>query len=240
MIAVLLAGLTLRVGVRQALPAVVVVGVAAITLMAAQWSWFGSVMGAKLRLQADGLAMHGVSGTLSAEPWIGAAGLLISPSRGLIAFSPIVLIPILALPAVWRLESATGERWWVAAAVVQYACYACYAMWWGGHTYGPRYLVDVLILLAPAATVGTAWMTARPRWKLAAMVALAWSVAVAAIGAFAYPHEQWNTRPADVDRHHQRLWEWRDPQILRCWQAGPSPQNFSLFDRSLIRARPAR
>ena len=116
MIAVLLAGLTLRGGVRRALPAVVVVGVAAITLMAAQWSWFGSVMGAKLRLQADGLAMHGVSGTLSSEPWIGAAGLLISPSRGLIAFSPIVLIPVLALPAVWRLESATGERWWVAAA----------------------------------------------------------------------------------------------------------------------------
>jgi hypothetical protein len=82
-------------------------------------------------------------------------------------------------------------------------------------------------------------MTARPRWKVAAVIALAWSVAAAAIGAFAYPHEQWNTSPADVDRHHQRLWEWRDPQILRCWQAGPSPQNFSLFDRSLIRARPA-
>ena len=110
----------------------------------------------------------------------------------------------------------------------------------GGHTYGPRYLMDVLILLVLAATVGTGWMTARPRWKKAAMVALAWSVAVAALGAFAYPHEQRNTSPADVDRHHQRLWQWRDPQILLRWQAGPSPQNFSLFDRSLIRARPAR
>jgi hypothetical protein len=61
--------------------------------------------------------------------------------------------------------------------------------------------------------------------------ALAWSIAVAATGAFVYPHDRWNTDPVSVDRHHERLWDWSDPQIVRCWKAGPSPVNFTLFER---------
>ena len=44
-----------------------------------------------------------------------------------------------------------------------------------------------------------------------------------------------NLSPADVDRHHERLWDWRDSQILRAWERGPSPQNFDLFDRATVR-----
>ena len=35
--------------------------------------------------------VHAVTGSLSSEPWRGAAGLLISPSRGLLVYSPIVI-----------------------------------------------------------------------------------------------------------------------------------------------------
>jgi hypothetical protein len=62
--------------------------------------------------------------------------------------------------------------------------------------------------------------------------ALAWSMVVAGTGAFFYPHERWNNDPVDVDRDHARLWEWSDPQFVRCWQRGPSPQNFALIDSS--------
>ena len=234
-IAVLLAGLIVRLGFRRALPALVLVATAGGVLMAAQWTWFGSVLGAKMLLQSSGLAAHGVAGTLSAEPWWGAIGLLVSPSRGLIIFSPIVLIPLLAIPAVWRERADAGARWWTTAALVQYAGYACYSMWWGGHTYGPRYLVDALVPLTPAAAAGMAWVAARPWRQVLAMAALAWSVVVAATGAFCYPHDRWNTNPLDVDRYHARLWDWRDLQIVRCWRNGPSPQNFSLLDRASVR-----
>ena len=237
-IALLLVGLVFRLGVLRAAPGLLLVAAAAGGLMAAQWSWFGSVLGAKMLLQSSGLEAHGVTGTFSTQPWIGAVGLLFSPSRGLIIFSPIALVPLVGLFMLWRRRDTAGERWWTAAALVQYAGYACYSMWWGGHTYGPRYLVDALVPLVPAAAVGLSWIAAR-RWRrLAASAALSWSVIVAATGAFCYPHERWNTDPADVDRHHDRLWDWRDPQIVRCWQTGPSPQNFALFERAAVRTPP--
>ena len=65
---------------------------------------------------------------------------------------------------------------------------------------------------------------------------LAWSIAVAATGAFVYPHDVWNSDP-EVDVHHERLWDWSDLQIVRAWKAGPSPQNFELFSRAAFSRR---
>jgi len=235
MISLLLAALVARIGIRRAFAALLIVTIVASLVMAMQWRWFGSVLGAKLTLQSTGLAVHGVTGTFSAQVWNGAAGLLVSPSRGLLLFSPILLIPLAGIPSVFWQPSDGGERWWTAAALVQFACYAFYSMWWGGHTYGPRYLLDALVPLAPAAARGMIWVD-RAAWRqAAASAALVWSVAVAAIGAFCYPNDGWNTHPLDVDRYHARLWDWRDSQIVRAWQHGPSPQNFDLFDRSAVR-----
>jgi hypothetical protein len=238
MLGLLLAGLAVRIGVRRASGAAFIVGAAAVVTMVVQYEWFGSVLGAKMRLQETGFAAHGVTGTFSPQPWLGAVGLLVSPSRGLLVFSPVVLIALLGIPTTWRGRSDAGDGWWTSAAVLQYCCYACYSMWWGGHTYGPRYLLDALVPLVPAAAAGMSWVTLAPWRRAAAALAFAWSVAAAATGAFCFPHDGWNTAPRDVDRHHERLWEWRDPQILRAWQRGPSPQNFGLVDPEALRPAP--
>jgi len=137
-----------------------------------------------------------------------------------------------------RTAVAGGRRsalaWCGGAAAVEYVLYACYGVWWGGHTYGPRYLLDVLPLLAPLAAVALSRPRTFPGLGPLMAGALAWSVLVAATGAFFYPHDQWNTDP-DVNRFHERLWDWSDTQIGRCWAAGPSPQNFSLFSRDAFR-----
>jgi hypothetical protein len=234
---VLLSGLVARVGWRRALPALVVVGTAASVLMGFQWYWFGDVLGATHALQEANLAAHGVTGTLSAKPWVGAAGLIVSPNRGLVIFSPVVLVAFVGAALLCRRPSSCGEGWWLAAALVQFVGYSCYSMWWGGHTYGPRYLVDTMIPLAPAAAAGIGWVTARPWRKVLAIVMLAYSIAVAALGAFVYPADEWNQDP-DVDINHQRLWDWTDMQTVRCWRTGPSPQNFSLIDREAVRNLP--
>jgi len=83
----------------------------------------------------------------------------------------------------------------------------------------------------PLAAAGTGVLRASRLARAAAGAALAWSVALAATGAFCYPAEAWNTSPASVDLYHQRLWEWRDPQFVRCWRTGLSPQNLGLFTR---------
>jgi len=228
--AVLAAAVVLRAGgIRRAwvlAPMAVAVGVVALVNL----SWFGHVLGGAAMLEQMHAQIHWVSGSIGQKPWLAALGLLVSPSRGLLVFSPIVAIS--AVGAVLALQ--TRQRTpllGLAAALAQFVAYACYSVWWGGHTYGPRYVLDLLPLLVPAAAIGVQAAMAWRLSRLAMAVALAWSVALAAAGAFVYPAERWNTEPAEVDRNHERLWDWHDPQVLRCWKRGLSPQNFALFDR---------
>jgi hypothetical protein len=193
-------------------------------------SWFGSVLGAMTARESMHLQVHAIRGIVNPTPWWGAAGLLLSPSRGILIFSPVVLVGVVGFWRVFRSEERQ-EIWpWCAVAVtVQFVVYSAYSVWWGGHTYGPRYLTDVLPFLVPGAAVAMSLISPCPALKATAGALLAWSILVAATGAFCYPADQWNTDPVDVDRRHERLWDWRDPQIVRCWTRGLAPQNWDLF-----------
>ena len=224
-IAVLLAGLVVRAGPR-AFIAIGIVAAAAVVLMTAHIQWFGTILGGMPILEALHPRVHATERTFrfAAD---GFLGLLISPNRGLLIFSPIVIAVIAGMRQRDRNGWQAATRWCALAALAQYVLYSLYAVWWGGHTYGPRYMLDVLPCLVPiAGAVGTRPV---PRSSGAAIgIALAWSVAVAGLGAFVFPNERWNLLPEDVDRHHERLWDLSDLQIHRAWHAGPSPQNFSL------------
>lgn len=190
--------------------------------------WFGSLLGATPILEALHAGVHSTTGTfrLSLD---GFAGLLVSPSRGLLIFSPIIAVAAPGMLAALRAGKADVGWWCLLAAAAQFVLYASYVVWWGGHTYGPRYMLDILPLLVPLAPHGITRL-AGPAGRTLAAAALAWSIATSATGAFCYPNDQWNTDPASVDRYHERLWEWHDNQIVRCWRRGMSPQNFNLFD----------
>jgi hypothetical protein len=233
-VACLLAGTWMRARPRDAALATVIAGGFVIAIVTANLRWFGHPLGALPLLQDVNAAIHatGASFRPSLE---GFAGLLISPSRGLLVFSPIVLVAIAGASRAATAGIRSPLPWCALALLAQYILYGSYAVWWGGHTYGPRYLVDVLPVAVPLATAAmvTPRVSRATRALLAA--ALAWSIMVAATGAFCYPHDRWNVDPADVDRHHERLWSIRDNQIARCWSRGPSPQNFSLFDRAAVR-----
>jgi hypothetical protein len=191
--------------------------------------WFGHPLGAAPHLESMHPLLHGVDGSLSREPLWNAFGLLFSPSRGLVIYSPIVLIALLSLPRAWN-EGLRGMLIWCwLAAFAQFTLYAGYSVWWGGYTYGPRYLIDLLPLLVPLAAVGAAMLAHTRVGALAGSAALAWSVLLAATGAWCYPAEAWNSDPVNVDRNHERLWEWRDPQFVRAWRRGAHRDNFSLL-----------
>lgn len=233
-VACLLAAAWMRSRPVHAAAATAIVGTSMAVLVAFNLRWFGHPLGALPLLQEVNAQVHatGASFGLSLE---GFAGLLVSPNRGLLIFSPVVLVALAGLPRA----AAEGYRsplfWCALALVTQYLLYGSYAVWWGGHTYGPRYLVDVLPAAVPLAAAAMAAHRHRAPARIAGAAALAWSVTVAATGAVCFPHDRWNVDPSDVDRNHHRLWSVADNQIRRCWQRGPSPQNFSLFDRAAVR-----
>lgn len=213
---------------------------AALTMLAIflNVTWFGHLLGAVPRLEALHPQIHQVDSSLTASPGEEALGLLFSPSRGLLVFSPVVLVALLGVRTAWR-EGARGDlRWWLLAGAAQYALYSCYSVWWAGHTYGPRYMIDLLPLGVPLAAAGVAWLTTRPVRAWVGGGLLAWSVGLAATGAWCYPQDNWNTDPNEIDRNHVRLWDWRDPQFVRCWTRGLSPQNFAFIDPAAF-TRPA-
>lgn len=233
-IGVLLAGTWARSKPRHAAAATAIIAVFMAALCVANLQWFHHPLGALPLLQEVNARVHatGPSFGLHLE---GFAGLLISPNRGLVIFSPVVLVAAAGIRWSFAEGWQSSVRWCVLAIAAQYALYGSYAVWWGGHTYGPRYLLDVLPLATPLAALALAQTGFGRLTILACSVALAWSIVVAATGAFCYPNEQWNVDPTDVDRDHSRLWAVSDNQIRRCWTRGLSPQNFSLLDRAAVR-----
>ena len=235
---VVFAGLMLsRLGWRSApgLAAIAAFGTVAVSVNLA---WFGHPLGAVPALETLHSAIHAVESSFTARPLESILGLLISPSRGLFVFSPVVLFAAAGLTSAWKEGWRTELSWCAVAAAAQFLSYGMYSVWWGGHTFGPRYVLDILPPLVLLASAGMHTVMARPVLRLAGAVCLAWSILVSGTGAFVYPAEMWNMLPADVDRNHARLWEWRDSQLLRAARSDWSPQNFSLFSTAAVSRAP--
>ena len=149
-----------------------------------------------------------------AAPLVERFGLqLVSPSRGLFIFSPVLLF---SLYGIWL---AFRKRWlyplapWLAAILgLQVLLVARY--YWPGDCYGPRYFTEVIPLLTIfLIPVFESWPALPRPWQALFFLTLAWSVFVHARGATDFRVHLWNGTPAPVDE--VRAWDWRDPQFLR-------------------------
>lgn len=163
----------------------------------------------------------------------GAAGQLISPSRGLFVYAPWTVFAVLALALSWR-GPADRPRWLVRFGSLAFAAnlvlFGAYADWWGGWTFGNRYLSDLAPLYALA--LADAWRRGWfDRWWLRALLALAigWSILLHAVGAglhyFTWSGRHWDVTP-NIDLTPWRLWDWTDTQwqfLLRRLVTDPGP-----------------
>lgn len=154
--------------------------------------------------------------------WKGAAGLLISPSRGLVVYSPILVLGLAGVVMVWQGRGLAALRPFAAAVPLLFVVQFKFFDWWGGWSFGYRHLVDTAPLLAVLASPALDWTLAR-RWRsIVAGAALIWSIAVQCVGAFAYNVVGWNARrgadgrPMNIDRpaYRYRLWSLSDSQLV--------------------------
>jgi hypothetical protein len=205
---------------------------------------FGNAGGGAPIRAAPGLDDLGATGMFSGSILEGLAGLVISP-RGILIFSPIVIVGIAAAAWAWtrrvsspdtateRDEAVLLARYSSIAAAVTLLVYAKYVVWWGGHAFGPRYLTDVMpfvgllmglglsrVLAADSLAPVAGTPTRRPGTIAALVVAtlFVYSAAVQAIGAFCWP-SAWT-----LDKnppYRERLWDWRRNEIVECIRSGP-------------------
>lgn len=152
----------------------------------------------------------------------GLYGVLLSPSRGLFVFSPLLALVVAGSSRyardLWRHRVFRLCVVWVAIHTLAVATNE--GKWWGGHSFGPRMLIDVV----PAFVVVTClvWRhlrceAARPtRRRLAAAYVLLGVVSIAVHsgqGLFNPATRLWNINP-DIDRDPALALDWRYPQFL--------------------------
>lgn len=115
-------------------------------LLSLWWNWlrFGSIW------QTGYLETESFSGVW----WFGVYGLLFGPGRGLLWYSPVLLLSVFGVGWFWR-----RARWIAAVALILFLVYVLlygkWYMWHGGYSWGPRFLVPMVPFLA--LLTGPAW-----------------------------------------------------------------------------------
>jgi hypothetical protein len=156
----------------------------------------------------------------------GLYGVLLSPSRGLIVFCPFLLPVGLAWAVAWargarpaaplpreRALAACAWTWLLAHVLLT----ALKGNWWGGYSYGPRLLTEVLP--ATAVLTALAWRRLAGRPSARALGVAYGALAVVAVGLhsgqglFNPAAQAWNRAPDPGAEGRLVLW-WRYPQFL--------------------------
>ena len=159
------------------------------------------------------------------------AGLLMSPGRGLLVFTPIVLVALVGLLS--HIKRSMLARALAAAALTHLLFMSTWNEWHGGESFGPRLLTDLLPALfffLPEGLVACG----------SAGVALGLvSVMVQLLGGWTYDY-RW-------ERLHQRgqdfnaaLWTWRDSPIAFALREGVLLQGRPVLDARRVRLRVRR
>jgi hypothetical protein len=150
---------------------------------------------------------------------MGLYGTLLSPSRGLFIFSPIVSWVLFVTIRFWRRlpfrPLATTAL--LTAAGILIMC-VLQPQWWGGACYGPRLLADAVPWLVLLAILGLAAIPPdcrnfrNPVIAVAALLLLI-SIAMNACGALSPETMEWNFSGRSPDI----MLDWSRPQFLAAW-----------------------
>ncbi|MGZ3417671.1 MAG: hypothetical protein ACXVEE_07385 [Polyangiales bacterium] len=147
-------------------------------------------------------------------------GNLVSPSRGLLVFTP-VLLWVFGAAVVYakRLKNKPFAAAAAMACVVHVALVASFVHWWGGASYGPRLSADLL----PSAVVLAVIVVASAPVPRAVVPALcAFSIAMHVPGAVFPETWEWGSWIGwRVER--RELWSISRSQVLAPWFDGRMP-----------------
>ena len=128
--------------------------------------------------------------------WLGAAGLMVSPARGLLVYSPFVAFAFGGLYLAWRRKQYAFLRPLTIAMAALLVIAFKWFDWWGGWCFGYRPIVDTMPIFAMLLVPVIDWICARKAVLAIFLVLAAWSVGVQVVGAWSYNVLGWNNRTA--------------------------------------------
>ena len=146
---------------------------------------------------------------------------LISPSRGIFIFSPVLIFSVLGILYKYKIGKATNlDLCLVSWMVLHWIVVSMNAVWWAGFSVGARFLTDILPILIYYLAYAAKGISELKGWAKKPVLA---ALSIAAVASFlihfhaatAWAVFDWNTTPNNIDAHIERIWDWRDPQFLR-------------------------
>jgi hypothetical protein len=144
--------------------------------------------------------------------WLGVTGLLAAPSRGLLVYSPALLLAPLGLFARRQDGAKPLLTAWTAATAATILFYARWYDWRGGWCFGPRFLCEALPLLCLLFALAYQSLR-RTAARRSAGLLVALSVAVHFVGVFGHRgYADWQERHGIGDGGRS-LFLLRDTQI---------------------------
>ncbi len=172
--------------------------------------------------------------------WEALIGNLISPSRGLFVFSPILIFALYGMVAKFRRVRFTAvESAMVIIIGLHWLMISTFGHWWAGHSYGPRFFTDMMPYMTYFLLIGLHELnrqTSRDRFRQIGMgifaVFASISIGIHYIGANQPAVLSWYKWPLEVDTYASvRLWDWRDLIFLRTvddWPLSNLPASISF------------
>lgn len=147
---------------------------------------------------------------------------LISPSRGLFIFLPWTIF--LAYLIFKNFHSIAHKDFLIlslTAIALHLILVSSFSQWWGGHSFGPRLLTDIVPWLIVCLILAIdAWQKLRIKKQLSfqievciGIVLIAASLFINGYGAISVNALRWNVVPDNIDDDPSRVWDWDNPQF---------------------------
>jgi hypothetical protein len=165
----------------------------------------------------------------------GVGGILLSPGRGLLIYSPVALFALCSLLPKAAIARHKHTALFVASivfAVLHGLAIAKFRFWWGGYCWGPRLLAEIMPPLLVLMALGTPALEGPWARRSFAVLAI-YGCLIQALGVYFYPKGHWDNLPVSVDQAPGRLWDWKDNPIGRTAAAGPVWEQYAIVRAAL-------
>ena len=153
--------------------------------------------------------------------WVAIYGNLFSPARGILVYSPYLILTLLGSIYFFR-QLYSDPLFWVVASwiILHLIAISLFPHWWGGFGFGNRLMADAFPALALLTVLVCNRVIQLKPPRLYRVIATSFII-LSAASVFINTYEglynvntiAWNAAP-NIDQHPQYLFDWRYPQFL--------------------------